>query len=111
MSQVRGCSGKSSGCTDNYPGDEWARGFIKRRPDISNRMSNLIKRSRAAVSRDQLKEFLENYEKVAEDVPASNIFKYDETNLTNNPGAKKALFRRGAKYTRRFVITQRQPSL
>ena len=91
-------SGKRSRWFDNYPGEDWAYGFVKRRKDLSNRMSNLIKRSRAALSREQVKEFVENYTRVAADIPPSNVFNYDETNLTEDPGAKKALYRRGVKY-------------
>ena len=91
-------TGKNSRWLDNYPGEDWAYGFVKRRKDLSNRMSNLIKRSRAALSREQVKEFIENYTRVAADVPPSNVFNYDETNLTEDPGAKKALYRRGVKY-------------
>ena len=91
-------TGKKSRWLDNYPGEDWAYGFVKRRKDLSNRMSNLIKRSRAALSREQVKEFIENYTRVAADVPASNVYNYDETNLTEDPGAKKALYRRGVKY-------------
>ena len=91
-------SGKRSRWFDNYPGEDWAYGFVKRRKDLSNRMSNLIKRSRAALSREQVKEFVENYTRVAADIPPSNVFNYDETNLTEDPGAKKALYRPGVKY-------------
>ena len=91
-------SGKRSRWLDNYPGEDWAYGFVKRRKDLSNRMSNLIKRSRAALSREQVKEFIENYTRVGADIPPSNVFNYDETNLTEDPGAKKALYRRGVKY-------------
>ena len=87
-------TGKKSHWLDNYPGDDWAHGFVKRRKDLSNRMSSLIKRSRAAVSREQVKEFIENYTNVAADIPPSNVFNYDETNLTEDPGTKKALYRR-----------------
>ncbi len=31
-------------------------------------------------------------------VPPENIWNYDETNLTDDPGAKKAIFKRGVKY-------------
>ena len=91
-------TGKKSRWLDNYPGEDWAYGFVKRRKDLSNRMSNLIKRSRAALSREQVKEFVDNYTRVAADIPPSNVFNYDETNLTEDPGAKKALYRRGVKY-------------
>ena len=81
-------TGKRSRWVDNYPGEDWAYGFVKRRKDLSNRMSNLIKHSRAALSRDQVKEFMENYTKVAGDISPSNVLNYDETNLTEDPGAK-----------------------
>ena len=31
-------------------------------------------------------------------VPPTNIFNYDETNLSDDPGTKKSIFRRGVKY-------------
>ena len=33
-------SGKRSMWLDNYPGKDWAYGFVKRRKDLSNRISN-----------------------------------------------------------------------
>ena len=57
----------------------------------------MIKRGRAEVSHDDVKKCFTNYEKTA-GIPAKNIFNYDETNLRDNPGAVKALFKRGVKY-------------
>jgi hypothetical protein len=31
-------------------------------------------------------------------IPPENMFNYDETNLRDNPGAQKAIFRRGCKF-------------
>lgn len=39
-----------------------------------------------------------NLEKTVEGVPPQNIANYDETNFTDDPGSKKAIFRRGIKY-------------
>lgn len=32
------------------------------------------------------------------DIPTTNIFNFDETNLTDNPGKKKVLVKKGCKY-------------
>ena len=32
-------------------------------------------------------------------MPPENIWNYDKTNLTDDPGAKKVIFKRGVKYT------------
>ncbi len=42
--------------------------------------------------------FFDNYEKSAAGIEPCNIYNYDETNLHDNPGAQKALFRKGVKY-------------
>lgn len=35
-------------------------------------------------------------------IPAENIINYDETNLSDNPGSVKCIFRRGTKYPERL---------
>ena len=77
--------------------------FLQRHPTISNRRANLIKRSRAKLSPELVKDFFANYSDSAADIPGSNIFNYDETNLTNDPGVKKALFRKGTKYAEKVM--------
>ena len=73
-----------------------------------SRTASNIKRNRAAVSPAIVNEFFTNFQTVAEGVPGSNIFNYDETNLTDNPGAqKKFLFRKGVKYTEKVMDTSK----
>lgn len=38
-------------------------------------------------------------------LPASNILNFDETNLSDDPGSQKCLFRRGMKYPERVMNT------
>ena len=83
---------------NNMPGYEFVRGFIKRHPRIVFRSANLIKRSRAKVSREEITQFITNFSKTAHGVPATNIFNYDETNFQDDPGKQKALFKKGVKY-------------
>jgi hypothetical protein len=43
-------------------------------------------------------DFFDRFEKTAAGIPPENIYNCDETNLQDNPGAKKAIFSRGVKY-------------
>jgi hypothetical protein len=45
-----------------------------------------------------VKEFFSRFSKTVKDIPPSNIFNYDETNLQDNPGCVKAIFKKGTKY-------------
>ena len=81
------------------PSHQWVPIFLNRHKDLSNRMASNIKRSRAAVSHEKINSFFDHFVKEAENVPAENIFNYDETNLTDDPGCKKKyIFKRGIKY-------------
>jgi hypothetical protein len=90
--------GKTTRFIDNLPGPDFIKGFMKRHPRLTVRTANMIKRSRAALSVDEVKAFFERYEKTAAGIPPENIWNYDETNLRDNPGAQKAIFKRGVKY-------------
>ena len=79
------------------------KGFVKRNPQLSLRMANNIKRSRAKLSPTDVETFFRNFEATVQGIPPENVFNYDETNLTNDPGLKKALFRRGVKYAERVM--------
>lgn len=48
-------------------------------------------------------EYFRNLEQTLQDVPPSNILNFDETNLTDDPGSSKCLFRRGVKYPERVL--------
>ncbi|XP_073954289.1 uncharacterized protein [Choristoneura fumiferana] len=89
---------------NNFPGKDYANAFLKRHADkISQRICQNIKRSRAAISSDKIKTYFGELEKSLENVPIANIINYDETNLTDDPGRKKVIVRRGCKYPERIV--------
>ena len=83
---------------NNLPGKDFVYGFLRRHPDLTVRTANLIKRSRAALSHDDVHAFFDNFERSAAGIPPENIYNCDETNLQDNPGAKRAIFSRGVKY-------------
>ena len=93
---------------NNMPSSDWARSFLKRHAtEICQRLCQNIKRVRAAVSADEVKKYFENLQisLTNEDgsmVEATNILNYDETNLTDDPGIKRCIFRRGVKYPERI---------
>lgn len=88
---------------DNFPGVDWAKHFMKRhKGQISGRLASNISRRRAAVTASILDEFFMEATDI-KDVPPQNLINYDETNLTDNPGLKKFIFKRGCKYPERVV--------
>ena len=74
--------------TSNIPGDDWVTSFMDRH-GLTNRIATNIRRKRAQISKEQLQEYFNNVEQELKDVPASNIWNYDETNLRDDPGARK----------------------
>lgn len=87
--------------TDNKPGLDWMKSFLKRFPRLKERIASNIKRGRAAVTEDTLKEYIDNLKEVVKDVPPENIWNLDETNLSDDPSRKKVICRRGVKYPER----------
>ena len=88
---------------NNLPGKEWAIGFLKRRRELTERLSNNIKRKRAEVSLATIKEYFANLTPEIDGVPPENIWNYDETNLTDDPGNKRIITKRGSKHPERII--------
>ena len=65
------------------------------------RITSPIKRAKGEVSPEIVEDFFARYEVTAAGIPPENVFNYDESNLTNNPGKSKALFKQGKKYCER----------
>jgi hypothetical protein len=61
------------------------------------RRANTVKRIRAADSHETVKD-CSRFSKTVKDIPLSNIFNYDETNLQDNSGCVKAIFKKATKY-------------
>ncbi|KAB0804446.1 hypothetical protein PPYR_01416 [Photinus pyralis] len=79
---------------NNLPGVDWVHSLLTRhKKDITQRLAANIKRARA--------DYFNNLENTLKNVPACNVYNYDETNLVDDPGRKKLLYRRGVKYPER----------
>jgi len=50
-----------------------------------------------------LTEYFNNLEETLNEIPPSNIFNYDETNVGDDPGNRKLIYRRGVKYPENIV--------
>lgn len=93
---------------DNMPGRQWLKSFMTRnKQTLSVRLSENIKRARAAVSREIIQKYFENLGDTLKDVPASHIVNYDETNITDDPGQQRVLVRRGAKHADMVLDTSK----
>ena len=93
---------------DNMPGIDWVQGFIKRN-QLTQRLSDNVKAARAEVNEEIINNYFNQLELSLDGIPASHIFSYDETNITNDPGAKHVVVRRGRKRVKRK--TQHSKSL
>lgn len=97
------CKGvRVSQFTNNIPGDDWIRGFLKRNKDLSLKVSANIKKSRANITTDDINDYMDRLEQTIASIPPSRIYNYDETNLTDDPGTKKVISKRGSKYVERI---------
>ena len=88
---------------DGRPGDSWYYGFIARHNNLSIRLSENIKRSRAAVSVEMLNEYFDNLSTSLKDVPPQNILNYDESGFTDDPGRNKVVVRKKSKHAERVI--------
>lgn len=92
---------------DNRPGADWVRGLLKRHPQLTVRLSENIKRSRASVSHDIINKYFDNLRIAVDGVSPSNIVNYDETNFTDDPGQVKVVVKRGSKHVERIIDTSK----
>ncbi|XP_063221130.1 uncharacterized protein LOC134530328 [Bacillus rossius redtenbacheri] len=89
---------------NNLPGRDFVVSFIRRHKDqLAVRMCQNIKRSRAGVTPETINSYFDELSNEIENVPPSNIINYDETNLTDDPGKRKIITRRGTKYPERIM--------
>lgn len=88
---------------NNVPGQDWMKSFIKRHRDLTVRLASNIKRKRAEVSDTVINEYFANLTGELHGVDPGSIWNYDETNLTDEPGQKKVIMKRGCKYPERVM--------
>lgn len=93
---------------NNLPGKDWATNFLKRHKDeIKVRLTDNLSQARAELSPEQVKELFSNLEKELEGVPPANIINYDETNLADEIGRKRCVFKRSCRYPNRVAPTSK----
>ena len=92
---------------ENFPGKEWKKSFLKRNKALCLRISANIKKKRAAISEDTIIEFFDNLTSELKDLDPSNIWNYDETSLTDDPGNKTIVCKRSCKYPGRIINTSK----
>ena len=92
---------------DNMPGLDWIYSFMKRH-NLTKRVADNVKRSRAQITPDLLKCYFHNLENELKDIPATNIFNYDETNLSDDPGSKTVIVPRGLRRVERIAEHSKQ---
>lgn len=88
---------------NNLPGVDWCMSLLNRHNELKNRCCENIKRTRAAVSREQIGSYFDNLEVSLKDVSPDIIINNDETNLTDDPDRTKVIVRRGAKHAERIM--------
>jgi hypothetical protein len=96
--------GVKTGWVDDRPGKQWIRHFRVRWAHwVKVRKPTNIKRSRAAVSPQQVRDFFLRMGPNLEGVPRYNISNYDESPFQDNPAAEDAFCAGGTKY---FEVVQ-----
>ena len=84
---------------DNLPGKDWIKGFKKRwSHEVKVRRPTHIKRARSEVSPAVVEAYFNRLRPNLEGVSPSNIFNYNETNVSDDPAAEEAFFGGGCKY-------------
>ena len=81
---------------DNMPGDDFMNSFMLCN-NLTQCLATNISHYRAAVFPEMVTEFFENAREKLENIQPEKFFNFDETNLTDNPAAKKVVVLRGTK--------------
>lgn len=80
--------------------------FLKRHPNFLRPTAN-ISAARAAISDTVINSYLHIFKVTPEGIPANQIYNYDETNLTDNPGNWNYIRKRGCKYPELILNTSK----
>nr|CAH7738146.1 unnamed protein product [Callosobruchus chinensis] len=88
---------------NNAPGRDWVKSFLKRHPQLTVKFSSNIKRNCAQIDEQIITDYIENLKEGVKDVSPDKIYNYDETCMSDDPGRKKVICRRGCKYPERIM--------
>ena len=84
----------------NMPGNDWLHGFIKRH-NLTKRIIDNVKAARAEVNHKIINSYFDKLEQWLKDVTPNNIYNHNETNISDDPGAKLVTTRRGRNHIER----------
>ncbi|KAJ8912181.1 hypothetical protein NQ315_006148 [Exocentrus adspersus] len=90
---------------NNVPGKEWLTSFLRKHSELTMRFASNIKRVRAGITSQVLKDYINNLSEVLT-VSLLKIFGTG-SNLTDNPGQKKVIVKRGTKYPEKIRNTSK----
>ncbi len=78
---------------NNKPGDDWARGFVRRHRELRIKFAENLKRSRAEVSRETIDQYFKNVKAVVDNpndpIDPTNLVNYDESAFVDDAKKKK----------------------
>ncbi len=92
---------------NNTPGIDWVNSFIKCN-NLSKRVSQHIKSVRAEVSPEDINAYFDNLEVSLDGVEPECIINYDQTNLSDDPGASTVVCSKGSKRAHLIINTSKQ---
>ncbi|XP_065650755.1 jerky protein homolog-like [Hydra vulgaris] len=81
---------------NNLPGPDWIKSFIVSN-HLTARIADYIKPARAEIDRNSVCSYFDELSITLQDFPKTNIFNYDETNVSDNPSSKTVVCKRGLK--------------
>ena len=90
----------------NMPGVDWLRRFLKRH-DLVMRNTDNVKPQRFQIGEDDMNDFYDELQLTLINVPATNIFNFDETNLADDPARRKCIVRRGFRRIEAKVVNSK----
>ena len=85
---------------NNLPGPDWIKSFIVCN-NLTARIADSIKLARAEIDRNSVCSYFDELSITLQDIPNTNIFNYDEANVSDNPGSKAVVCKSGLKRVER----------
>ena len=97
---------------NSCPGEDRLKSFICRHK-LTQRLADNVKTARAEIDATGISEYFDELEQTVAGIPPTNIYNYDETNVTDDPGSTAIVCRRGLKRVERKerLITRKVASV
>lgn len=86
---------------NNLPGIDWLKSFMKRH-NLTSRLADNVKPSRAEIDAQSVNSYFDELEQTLKGIDP-NIYNYDETNVSDNPGSKQIICHHGLKRVERKI--------